>query len=61
MLPPPMGPEKFVTYILPSVYPTVAHVSATIITDQLPVICNMQVVICCSMDVEYLEGTNGNL
>ena len=41
MLPPPMGPEKFVTYVLPSVYSTVVHVSATLITDQLPVICNM--------------------
>ena len=41
MLLPPMGPEKFVTYILPSVYSMVVHVSVTLITDQLPVICNM--------------------
>ena len=61
MLPPPMDPEKFVTCVLPSVYSTVVHVSATLITDKLPVICNIKVVICCSMDVEYLEGTNGNL
>ena len=33
-----MGPEKFVTYILTSVYSTVVHVSAALITDQLPVI-----------------------
>ena len=61
MLPPPLGPETFVTYVLPSFYSTVVHVSATLITDQLPVICNIKVVICCSMDVEYLEGMNGNI
>ena len=47
MLPPPMGPEKFVTYVLPSVYSTVVHVSATLITDQcqLYVICKLSSVV----------------
>ena len=45
MLPPPMAPEKFVTYVLPSVYSTVVHVSATLITDQLPVICKLSSVV----------------